>query len=247
MKKQYWQITLGITLVILSAVLYCWHFLLFHDAHHIFIYLVGDIAFVPIEVLLVTLIIHRLLTIREKRSMLKKLNMVIGAFFNEVGTGLLEYLSKFDTHRSDITEKLIVSNKWSEKEFTSLIIRLKKYSFEIDAKAGDLDGLKTFLLEKRGFLLGLLENPNLLEHESFTDLLWAVTHLTEEVALRKNIGELGEADAGHVAGDIRRAYSLLIIEWLRYMQHLKSDYPYLFSLVVRTHPFQDAPSPVIAE
>ncbi len=47
--------------------------------------MVGDIAFVPIEVLMVTLIIHRLLTEREKRAMLKKMNMVIGAFFQRSG------------------------------------------------------------------------------------------------------------------------------------------------------------------
>lgn len=237
MKKHSWQITLGITLVILSAVLYFCHFLFFHDAHHIFIYLIGDIAFVPIEVLLVTLIIHQLLTIREKRSMLKKLNMVIGAFFNEEGTNLLEYLSKFDIHQNDLIEKLIVSNKWSEKDFNSSIDQLKKHAFELDVKAGDLTNLKAFLLEKRNFLLGLLENPNLLEHESFTDLLWAVTHLTEELAFRKNVDDLGKNDAKHITADIKRAYSFLIIEWLRYMRHLKSDYPYLFSLAIRTNPF----------
>jgi len=31
-------------------------------------------------------------------------------------------------------------------------------------------------------LLGLLGNPNLLEHDSFTDLLWAVFHLMEELS-----------------------------------------------------------------
>lgn len=237
MKKQSWQITFGLALVLLSALLYFCHFVIFKDSHHIFIYMLGDIAFVPIEVLLVTLIIHQLLTIREKRSMLKKLNMVIGAFFNEVGTSLLEYLSKFNTQQNDIVEKLIISNKWLEKDFNSLIARLKRHPFKIDTKAGNLYGLKTFLLKKSGFLLGLLENPNLLEHESFTDLLWAVTHLTEELAFRKNVNELGEADANHIAGDIKRAYSLLIIEWLRYMRHLKSDYPYLFSLAIRTNPF----------
>jgi nitrate reductase gamma subunit len=61
-------IVLGLLLVLLSAVSYLAHYAIFGDAHHIFIYLVGDIAFVPIEVLLVTLIIHRLLESREKRS-----------------------------------------------------------------------------------------------------------------------------------------------------------------------------------
>jgi hypothetical protein len=163
--------------------------------------------------------------------------MVIGAFFSEVGTSLLEYMSQFNHQLNDIIEKLIISNKWTEKDFNTLIDQLKKFSFQIEIKAGNLYGLKTFLLKKRGFLLGLLENPNLLEHESFTELLWAITHLTEELTFRKNVDKLGEADANHLAGDIKRAYSILIIEWLRYLKHLKSDYPYLFSLAIRTNPF----------
>jgi len=52
------RVLLGVLLVALSALCYALHYLIFHDAHHIFIYLVGDIAFVFIEVLMVTLVIH---------------------------------------------------------------------------------------------------------------------------------------------------------------------------------------------
>ena len=56
-----WKIYLGYSLIVSSIILYTLHFTIFHDPHHIFIYMLGDIAFVPIEVLLVTLIIHQLL------------------------------------------------------------------------------------------------------------------------------------------------------------------------------------------
>jgi len=72
MKKINWQIILGVTLVLSSIILYSIHYFIFRDPHHIFIYMVGDIAFVPIEVLLVTLIIHRVLSDRERKAMLKK-------------------------------------------------------------------------------------------------------------------------------------------------------------------------------
>ncbi len=68
MKHARWHIILGISLVSLSVLFYSAHFLIFGDPHHIFIYLLGDIAFVPIEVLIVTMIIHKLLEEREKRS-----------------------------------------------------------------------------------------------------------------------------------------------------------------------------------
>ncbi|MCX5632614.1 MAG: hypothetical protein NTW93_02915 [Phycisphaerae bacterium] len=47
MKRYGWQIMLGIGLLVLTVVLYLVHFLIFHDARHIFIYLLGDIAFIP--------------------------------------------------------------------------------------------------------------------------------------------------------------------------------------------------------
>jgi len=42
--------------------------------------MIGDIAFLFLDVLLVILVIERLLARREKRTLMKKLNMVIGTF-----------------------------------------------------------------------------------------------------------------------------------------------------------------------
>ncbi len=238
-------IVLGLLLVLLSAVSYLAHYAIFGDAHHIFIYLVGDIAFVPIELLLVTLIIHRLLESREKRSTLKKLNMVIGAFFSEVGTELLGYFADFDPQSSEIRERLVVTNNWSEREFSTVGRSLEACDCVIDREKDGLGNLRVFLMEKRSFLLALLGNPNLLEHESFTDLLWAVFHLAEELAHRTNVRKLPDTDYEHLAGDIKRAYKRLISEWLDYMKHLKAEYPYLFSLAIRTNPFDRNASPEV--
>ena len=67
MKHTRWQLLFAIVLVAASVALYFLHHLLFHYSHHIFLHLVGDIAFVPIEVLFVTLIIHKLLAEKEKQ------------------------------------------------------------------------------------------------------------------------------------------------------------------------------------
>jgi len=232
-----WQVLLGLSLIALSALVYFMHYFIFRDTHHIFIYLIGDIAFVFLEVLLVTLILHRLLRYREKKAMLNKLNMVIGAFFSEVGGELLKIFINFDTKSSEITQGLIITNESFEKEFLKICKSVENHTYNIDSKRGDLENIRNFLKEKRQFLLNLLENPNLLEHESFTNLLWAVFHLTEELTLRRSLNRLPETDYQHLAGDIKRAYHLLIVEWLNYMKHLKTDYPYLFSLAVRTNPF----------
>jgi len=94
-------------------------------------------------------------------------------------------------------------------------------------------------------VLSLLENPNLLEHECFTDLLLAIFHLSEELVARDTLEGLPQSDYEHLAGDIKRAYTLLIREWLAYMMHLKDNYPYLFSLVIRTNPLDADASPVV--
>jgi hypothetical protein len=237
-----WQVLLGLSLIALSALIYFIHYLIFRDIHHIFLYLIGDIGFVFLEVLLVTLILHQLLGYREKKAMLNKLNMVIGMFFSEVGGELLKIFISFDTKPSEITQNLIITNESFEKEFLKICKSVKEHTYNIDSKRGDLEDIRNFLNEKRHFLLDLLGNPNLLEHDSFTNLLWAVFHLTEELSLRKSLNGLPETDYQHLAGDMKRAYHLLILEWLDYMKHLKTNYPYLFSLAVRTNPFDTSAS-----
>lgn len=245
MKRLDWTIILGLSLIVLSAIFYIIHFLLFRDAHHILLYLIGDLAFLPIEVLLVTLILHRLLNEREKRVMLKKLYMVIGAFFSEVGTRLLKFFAGFESHPVELGKNLIIKDNWSDQEFINARRFIKNYKYKIKSQNGDLQDLRSYLIEKRGFLLRLLENPNLLEHESFAELLWAVFHLTEELVARQNVRHLSDADFEHLSNDIKRAYVLLISEWLQYMKHLREDYPYLFSLALRTNPHDPNASPEI--
>jgi hypothetical protein len=136
----------------------------------------------------------------------------------------------------------VITNAWSDKEFYLVVKDLKNYEAVIEYRKEDIEGLRNFLLAKRIFLLGLLENQNLLEHESFTNLLWATFHLADELSRRKDFKSLSNTDQEHLCGDIKRAYSQIIAEWLAYMKHLKTDYPYLFSLAIRTNPFDSTAS-----
>ena len=245
MKRYRWQILLGVALILLSAILYSIHYAIFKDAHHIYIYLLGDIAFVPVEVLLVTLIINGLLNQREKRNRLEKMNMVIGSFFSEVGTLLLTYFSDFDPELAAIRKHLIVTNNWSDEEFVTVSKYLRKYDYKVEIRKIDLEGLKGFLLIKRDFLLRLLENPALLEHESFTELLRAVFHFSEELERREKVTGLSDSDYEHLAVDVKRAYTLLAQQWLDYVKYLKDNYAYLFSLAMRINPFDQTASPFV--
>jgi hypothetical protein len=247
MKHLKWQIFLSISLIALSTIFYLIHYAIFRDAHHIFLYLIGDIAFVFIEVLLVTIIIHQVLAFREKKILLEKLNMIIGAFFSEVGKGLIKTFSTFDPEAEKIRQSLVVTDRWTNEQFLTMSKRLKAYSHDIDIKRGNLEALKQMLVREREFLLRLLENQNLLEHDAFSDLLMAVFHLTEELESRPDCVQLSETDQKHIANDMKRAYSLLISEWLDYMRHLKENYPYLFSFAMRTSPFDPDATPEVKE
>ncbi|MBN2026936.1 MAG: hypothetical protein JW854_09285 [Actinobacteria bacterium] len=207
--------------------------------------MLGDIAFLPVEVLLVTLIVHRVLDMREKRNRMEKLNMVIGAFFSEMGMQLLHSLAEFDATCQRIKECLQADAGWSSEDFRDAAGRIAEYECSIGRDDVQLEDMREFLLSKRDFLLTLLENPTLLEHETFTDLLWAVFHLTEELKYRYAIADLPDADHEHLCGDIARSYKLLLREWLVYLEHLRTNYPYLFSLAIRMNPLDPDASPVI--
>ena len=240
-----WQFRLGVALVALSIVGYFIHYAIFRDVHHIFLYLIGDIAFVFLEVLMVTLIIHELLSRQEKRVRMEKLNMVVGAFFSEVGTNLLRLLSEWDTGLGATREQLHVTTLWTEEQFDRVALSMKGHSYLVNPASMDVGELRGLIAGKAEFLLRLMENPNLLEHERFTHLLMATFHLEEELVARTKEGELPESDVRHLAGDVDRVYGQLARFWLDYMKYLKANYPYLFSLAVRMNPFDQCASPVV--
>src|SRR5512139_810211 len=117
MKQGRWQIILASTLVVIATALYALQISLFHAERDTFFYLFQDLAFVPIQVLLVTFIVDRFLRIRERMALLKKLNMVIGAFFSEVGTKLLAQLVRYDPEASALRETLTVAGTWTDQRF----------------------------------------------------------------------------------------------------------------------------------
>jgi hypothetical protein len=227
----------------MSALCYILQIVIFKDSRNTFFYLLQDLAFLPVQVLLVTLLVSELLSRREKSAMAHKLNMVIGAFFNEVGDELLRDLASLDTDRERLQSGISLRPTSSAADVARVRSFVKSHSWKVEVSAADLQRLRDFLVSRREFILVLLENPNLLEHEAFTDLLWAVSHLTEELHLRSDFEHLPKADLDHLKNDAARAYSFLAIEWLAYVDHLREHYPYIFSLVARMNPFDSTAHP----
>lgn len=242
-----WKLAAGVGLVLLSLALYATHYLLFHDLHHIMVFGLHELAFIPIEVLVVTLIIDELLATREKNQRMEKLNMVIGTFFSTLGTPLLAQLVRADPCIDTLRQRLVVQNSWKKNDFLEMKKVMQEYSCGVDIGKIDLVAARDFFLKNEEFLLRLVENPMVFEHESFTDLILALSHLTEELKARDNLSGLPTDDRGHLAVDFQRVYSRLIPEWLRYMEYLQADYPFLFHLAMRKNPFDASASVIIGQ
>lgn len=242
-----WKVKFGILLLTSSALVYFIHYLVFRDMHHIAIFMLSDIAFVFIEVFLITLVINDLLSEREKQDKIKKMNSLIGAFFSEVGNTLLSKISCADIESGRIQSYIAHIEDWNNKNFIEVSKKIRSHGYKIDYKKIDFEYLNNFLYQKRDFLVELLESPFILEHEKFNDMIHAVYHLTQELNYRKEFKNLPESDFEHLTKDIERAYSLMAHQWIEYMRNLNEEYPYIFSLYMRTNPFNSDASPIVRE
>ncbi len=194
---------------------------------------VGVGAFLTVAVESLQLVLQR----RQELIRQRGLQMLVGVFFSEIGTRLLQILSGCDPDLDRIRQDLILGQDWSEREFAAVNARLERHAYSIDPARMRFDSLRAYLMEKGDLLLRLLENPNLMEHESFTDLIVAISHVKEELVSRPEPLVVPDTDLAHLANDARRVYVLLAKQWVSYMLHLRKEYPYLFSLALRTNPF----------
>jgi hypothetical protein len=182
---------------------------------------------------------------REGSERLRKMNMLVGVFFSEIGTTLLRTFSALDPEIAEIQNALVITDHWSRSDFAQAGSVITGHRTMIKSTSLDLVALNEFLSSNKPLMLTMLENPYLLEYETFTELMQALFHVTEELRVRNRLTDLPQADYAHLSNDINRVYGLLIREWLVYMQHLKENYPYLFSLAMRTNPFDTKASPFL--
>jgi hypothetical protein len=207
-------------------------------------YLLQDLAFVPIQALIVTFLINTLMNSREKKQKLKKINVIISSFFAECGTSVIGSITKINENLPDLRKALCLDDPDFDK--LKYIKRdISDFKFSIAATAGELVKLKEILLSNKTMILMMLENSSLLEHDSFTDMLWAVFHVADELFCRDDLADLPKSDTAHLNNDIARAYRLLVLEWLDYMRYLRAEYTYLFSLAVRKNPFSSEKNVII--
>ena len=224
-------------LLLLAFGLYALQIVLFAKPSDTGFYFLQDLAFLPLQVAIVTLALGGFISSREKKERLRKIDMAINAFFSEAGAEIIRCLMAFERVPKAAAALLRIDTGWGAADFRRAREGLARAAMRADCAQGDLACLKTSLAARRDFMMLMLENPNLLEHDAFTDMLCAVFHLTDELLARGSLDNLPAADIAHFEGDIERAFGALLRQWLSNMEHLKAAYPYLYSLEVRRNPF----------
>ena len=242
-----WKLIAGIGLVTLSLAIYTIHFLIFQDFHHILIYFVGELAFIPLEVLIVTLIIDQMLESREKTAADGETEHGHRHLLLHNRDPLLSLLSKADPCIDTLRPSLVVRDHWNDREFTAVKSTVGNYACGVKEARSILTHCGRSCLQNEEFMMRLVENPMIFEHESFTDLILAISHMTEELKSGTACLPPGRDIRPTSAADCRRVYSLLVPEWVRYMEYLQGHYPYLFSLAMRKNPFDTSASVVIGK
>ncbi|HUM84465.1 MAG TPA: hypothetical protein PLN48_11955 [Lachnospiraceae bacterium] len=234
MKKRTLIVAIG--LAALSALLYFIQFVLYHDLRDTTFYMLQDWAFLPLQVALVTVIVGSVVEGREKANRLEKTQMLTSTFFSEVGLDLLKMLEPAVKNADVLKNSLAIAPEWTSQDFAKAKAAVRTADPAVELKTEEMKKLRELLCAGRMAMLVISSNPALLEHEGFTDMLWAVFHLTDELSLR-NLDTLSQADRAHINSDAQRVLTETLANWVRHMEHLKKEYPYLFQLEVYRNPF----------
>ncbi|MBU0580353.1 MAG: hypothetical protein KKA19_04170, partial [Candidatus Margulisbacteria bacterium] len=171
MKKWKNELAIIISLLLLSVLIYLVHFWIFHDFHHISIYFVGDLGFMGIEALIVYYVIDHLLKTREKAALRKKLNMLAGIFFYDLGIKVINELNNLVQNKDAQAANICVQEGWADKDFLRVQKNIPELQLKFQYKNEVVENLAKVLSAGKELIIRLMENPSLHEHEIFSDML----------------------------------------------------------------------------
>lgn len=216
-------------LIFISFVMFFIHYLMFGQLENTIYYSLMSLCFIPINILAVTLVFEKLVERRARLERLSKLNMLVGLFFSDIGFNLLKLIAAGD-------EK-IPSLNLDFSDLKSSENKFKTHDHTLNFDKINYPELKKLIIESRDILANLISNENILEHETFADLLMSLMHLRDEILFIKYKDELSKEDCTHINGDLTRVYKALTAQWVNYLEHLKQFYPYQYNGAIKFNPF----------
>ncbi len=216
----------------MSIVVYLLQIIIFHDPVTTGFYIFQDIAFLPISIAVATIVVGEYLGQKEKRDRLAKTQMLTSVFFTELGAELMFSLVGVTKGK----EKIVAIFENAEindcKSLEVVQNQLREVDIDVSVSEETYHRLVEMIRAKRDELLTITSNPLLLDHESFTDLLWGIFHLMDEARLRGEYSAMSAADRRHMEVDFTLTLKLLLVNWAGNILYTKMNYPNYYSATV---------------
>lgn len=237
-KKKYREpIITGIVLLSLSLILFFIQTRVFNDLNKALSLLCSNIAFIPLNVFLTAFVIDTLFERRNKYHKIEKLIMIEGVFFSEFGTELLEKFARHDKNIKVLSDEAHINKNWGPSEFKKFNSVINNHQFDVDINTISLRKVSNIINDNKDFLISIITNPTLMEHELFSEMAVAIFHIREELQDIYVHTEYDTFNREHIKEDFSILYKLMTQTWIIYMKHLQEEYPTLFKKAMIHNPF----------
>lgn len=223
--------------MLLSVFFYVIHFAIFGDAVKTISGLMLSLAYVPLGVTYQILVLDKLFEARLKIRSTRKINMILGSFYYEVGNSILKTIAEVDENINSLQSLWVISEDWKQIDFSKLEAFVSEYRCCIDMDILQYERISDILKEQGGFLLSLVINPNLEEYEEFTNMIISILHMRDLLVNRNKNKILEDYEKYYLKHEICNLYRFLLIEWVKYMNYLRDFYPSLFIRALMNSPF----------
>ncbi|MGN1023867.1 MAG: hypothetical protein ACI4OJ_10230 [Lachnospiraceae bacterium] len=223
MKKNRTLFFVSLALVAVSVTVYLLQVLIFRDPRTTEFYIFQDFAFLPISIAVATLAVNALMADREKRDKIAHTSMLRSQFFTGVGVPMLRALSDCCKIEGELPALSDQEDSPKDRERAKKKIEDLPLSVHLDETA--YNRVRSLLEESRTELLILGSNPDLMEAECFTQLLWGIFHLLDEYRLRGNWQDLKADDISHLEEDFARVLRLILVNNIDNAVYLRTHFP----------------------
>ncbi len=216
-------------LLLISVCVYISQLCIFHDPHNTFFYILQDLAFLPFTIAIATIVVGEVMDARERAERLQKTRMLASTFFTELGTAMLREMLQsveMDPAIRELLGEEILDAAFPAAELSE---HIEKAHMKVAVTKEFYESMKNLILSRQTSLLIISSNPLLLEHESFTGMLWSIFHLVDEFRLRGEYDELSQTDILHFQADFTATLELLLVNWSSNVRYMKTTYPNFFS------------------
>ena len=220
-----------IALIVISIVIYLIQIAIFHDVRTTEFYLLQDLAFMPLTIAIATIVVGGVIDAREKKDRLEKTRMLTSSFFTEIGASLLQEMMRM-TEANDFIYGVVSGAHSAEMDENQTIEQIKSMHICLHLDQPGYEQTRQIISSNKTNILILASNPLVIEHESFTDVLWGIFHLIDEFRLRGEWSDLTAQDKAHFEDDFAKVLRLLLLNWISDVHYLQETFPDFYAKVL---------------